>query len=104
MALVLALLTALLFVGSILAHELAHAALNVIPGFPLDGGGLLLSLVWRIAGSSIRAIRVAARVGQGMALLIVFGGLAAVVARGEPFGLGLWPVLVGAMLYQGASA
>ena len=186
MALVLALLTALLFVGSILAHELAHAAafrargievrgitlymfggltaaksearrpwdeflvtvvgplttaalgfiflglhvlgmttmsrawramfgylallnlamalFNVIPGFPLDGGRLLLSLVWRITGSRIRAIRVAARVGQGMALLIVVGGLAAVVARGEPFGLGLWPVLVGAMLYQGASA
>jgi Zn-dependent protease/CBS domain-containing protein len=57
---------------------------NLIPGFPLDGGGVLRSIVWRITHSMRRATLIAANVGRFIAyLFIVFG---------------VWQILVGNLL------
>jgi len=52
------------------------AAFNLLPGFPLDGGRLLRSAVWRFTGNLRRATRVAALGGTMVALALI--------------GLGIW--------------
>jgi Zn-dependent protease len=48
---------------------------NLIPGFPLDGGRVLRSIVWKISGSQATATRVATVVGQIIAYLIILLGI-----------------------------
>jgi Zn-dependent protease/CBS domain-containing protein len=48
---------------------------NLIPGFPLDGGRVLHSIIWKITGNMRQATRAAAIVGQVIAYLFIFGGI-----------------------------
>jgi Zn-dependent protease/predicted transcriptional regulator len=74
---------------------------NLLPGFPLDGGRLLRSVVWRATGSLARATRIAARSGQGMAAVIIGVGVFFFVRDQNP--LALWPALIGWFLFRAAS-
>src|SRR5207237_118712 len=47
---------------------------NLLPGFPLDGGRVLRSIIWKITGSAQKATRVATFVGQVLAYLIILWG------------------------------
>ncbi len=75
---------------------------NLLPGFPLDGGRLLRSTLWRATGSLSRATRIAARVGQVIAGLLIASAVLVFVQR-QDF-LALWPALIGSILFRGASA
>jgi Zn-dependent protease len=48
---------------------------NLVPGFPLDGGRVLHSLVWRLSGNLRQATRVAALTGQVIAYLFILFGI-----------------------------
>jgi len=76
---------------------------NLLPGFPLDGGRLLRSALWRVTRSLERATRIAARVGQVVALLIIAGGVGLGLRDGNLLD-GLWPALVGWFLFRAAGA
>jgi Zn-dependent protease/predicted transcriptional regulator len=54
--------------------NLLVGAFNLLPGFPLDGGRVLHSILWAVSGDSSRSRRWAARSGQ------VIGGLIAAAA------------------------
>jgi len=48
---------------------------NLVPAFPLDGGRVARSVVWRVTGDKRRATLVAARMGQAFSLILGGFGL-----------------------------
>lgn len=48
---------------------------NLIPGFPLDGGRILRSIMWKITGNVHTATNIATIVGQGFAYLFILYGI-----------------------------
>jgi Zn-dependent protease/CBS domain-containing protein len=76
------------------------AAFNMLPGYPLDGGRVFRSLVWARNRNQLRATRVAARTGEGVAYLLMAAG--AVVFFFAPIS-GIWFFLIGLFL-RNASA
>ncbi len=48
---------------------------NLIPGFPLDGGRVLRSIVWKLSGSLRTATRVTTLVGEVIAYLFILLGI-----------------------------
>jgi Zn-dependent protease/CBS domain-containing protein len=82
--------------------NLLLAGFNLVPGFPLDGGRLLRSAVWKATGSLRRATRLASLAGQGVGWLLVAGGVAFLLA-GNLAG-GIWFAFIGWFLVQAARA
>ncbi len=80
--------------------NLLLAAFNLVPGFPLDGGRLLRSAIWKATGSLARATRVASVAGQGVGWLLVAAGVAWLLA-GDLAG-GIWFAFIGWFLVQAA--
>ena len=82
------------------------AAFNLIPGFPLDGGRVFRSLLWRFTGDYSRSTRIATRVGQGIGYLFILGGISIIFLH--PFGLswfdGIWIAFIGWFLESAAAA
>src|SRR5271157_393225 len=75
---------------------------NLIPGFPLDGGRVLRSIIWGITKNADRSTRIAARVGQVVALLFILDGIWQFF-HGAGFG-GLWIAFIGWFLMDAAKA
>jgi Zn-dependent protease/predicted transcriptional regulator len=48
---------------------------NLVPGFPLDGGRVLHSIVWRLTGNLRQATRIASMIGQIIAYLFILLGI-----------------------------
>jgi Zn-dependent protease/CBS domain-containing protein len=78
------------------------AIFNLVPAYPLDGGKVLHSLIWRATGDRRRATRVAAAIGQSIALFMVVLGI--FTAFTVSFFSGLWFALIGWFLYQAGRA
>jgi CBS domain-containing protein len=84
------------------------AVFNLIPGFPLDGGRVFRSLLWRFTGSYRRSTRIATRVGQGVGYLFIAVGILIAFWFWRPLGLnwfnGLWLAFIGWFLENAASS
>ncbi len=89
--------------GLLARANLLLGVFNLLPGFPLDGGRLLRSAVWRATGNLDRATRIAARVGQGVAVAIMAVGVVELVRTSDLL-FGGWTVLIGSMLFRSAAA
>ena len=73
---------------------------NLIPGFPLDGGGVLMAIVWGISRNRHRAILIAANVGRIIAYLLILVGVYQIFTT-NLFN-GLWTAFIGWFLLDAA--
>jgi len=91
-------------VGAVVTYLIVVNALlgafNLIPGFPLDGGRVFRSIIWRATGSVRRATEIAASVGQLAGLGFVALGILGIF-EGDLLG-GLWTAAIGLFLQNAA--
>jgi Zn-dependent protease len=87
------------FLGSI---NLFLFAFNLVPAYPLDGGRLARSLIWRITGDRNRATRTAGRIGVGFAYVII--GVGVYLAATGDLADGVWLGILGWFISQSARA
>ena len=80
--------------------NVAVAVFNLIPGFPLDGGRVLRSIIWGVRRDRATATRIAARGGQVVAALFAIWA-AYRVFTGDTGGL--WMGLIAYFLYGAAT-
>lgn len=89
-------------VGLLAVVNLALGIFNLLPGFPLDGGRLLRSLVWRVTGDFAKGTRIAVTGGKLVAAGLAGIGLYVLAFFSSP--AGLWWVAIAWFLYQAAAA
>jgi Zn-dependent protease len=78
--------------------NLMLAFFNLLPGFPLDGGRILRSLIWTKTGDFKKATYYAARSGQIIAGFVIAGGIIQLFFTGS-FG-SIWLIIVGYFLFR----
>lgn len=82
------------------------AAFNMLPGFPLDGGRVMRSLIWRVTGSRHRATRASARLGQLLGAIMIIYGVGGLLTDAAIFSSGfspIWVALIGFLLVTQAA-
>ena len=88
--------------GYLAVTNLAIGIFNLLPGFPLDGGRVLRSLIWHRTGDLRKATRIVSISGQSIAVLIAGAGVYFLVTGA--FISGIWFILIAFFLYQLAQA
>jgi len=74
---------------------------NLLPGFPLDGGRVFRSIVWAKSKDLQKATRWASRMGQGIAWIMIGGGIYIALTISL---VGIWYVFIGLFLKQAAES
>jgi len=69
---------------------------NLLPAFPLDGGRVLRSILWRAKGNLQWATRLASRIGEGFGAAMMLMGIIAFISGN--FISGVWWFLIGTFL------
>lgn len=98
--------TIAMLLGSV---NLALGLFNLIPGFPLDGGRVLRSILWGITDDLRRSTRWASWVGQAIAWLMIAAGVAMVFGAtiplfGSGFINGVWLIFIGWFLSSASAS
>lgn len=73
---------------------------NLLPGFPMDGGRVLRSIIWKATGDVTRATLWATRVGSAMAVLLMGYGVYEILTGALISGI--WLVFIGMFIRNAA--
>ena len=73
---------------------------NLLPGFPLDGGRVLRSIIWKVTGNFKKSTHIASSVGQAFAYVFILLGIIGFFTGN--FFNGLWVVFIGWFLLSAA--
>ncbi len=79
------------------------AIFNLFPGYPLDGGRVLRSFLWKRGRDLNEATILTGRFGQFIAIALIAFGIFLVIFGGSVFN-GLWAAIVGFFLYDSAKS
>ncbi len=92
-------------VGFLAYINVALAAFNLLPGFPLDGGRVFRSIIWKISGNLMRATNIATTVGRIFGWVLIAGGVFLFFSYGVA-GLinGVWLAIIGIFLNSAAES
>ena len=90
----------LLSLSLLLPMNVLLLVFNLVPAFPLDGGRIARSIIWRITGDKTRGTRVSARLGQAFAVVLAGVGIWLLVSV-HTFS-GLWLLALAYLLGQSA--
>jgi Zn-dependent protease len=82
--------------------NVALAVFNLIPGAPLDGGRVLRAGLWWLLGDRHRAVRIASRSGQTLAVVLVALGVWSITRPGDTAWFGFWWIVIGMFIFQAA--
>ena len=82
--------------------NVALGLFNLVPGFPLDGGGVFRAIVWGFTHNMHRATLIAANVGRFIAYLFIIFGVWQII--GGHFIDGMWIAFIGWFLESAAVA
>ncbi len=93
---------AVALLGFLALWNTALLIFNLVPAFPLDGGRLARATIWGLTGDRTRATRVAGRIGEYFAYVLIGLGCF-IAAAGSPIH-GIYLAIVGWFLAQGARA
>ncbi len=87
--------------GYLALVNLVLGIFNLLPGFPMDGGRVLRSIIWGTTGSLIKATNIAARIGQFIGWGLILAGI--ILFWYSPI-MGLWIAFIGWFLNSAADA
>ncbi len=91
--------------GWLMQMNFVLAVFNLVPGFPLDGGRILRSILWRFTRDLQKATRVATRVGQVFAVVLIALGVFSLIdsfRRGHGSLSGIWLIMIGWFIHSAA--
>jgi Zn-dependent protease/CBS domain-containing protein len=77
------------------------AVFNLVPGFPLDGGRVLRSIIWWRTRHLLRATQIASNIGRVIGFIFIFGGVWLVFTGN--WSSGIWMGLMGWFLASTAA-
>ena len=89
-------------IGYLAVINLFLGAFNLIPGFPLDGGRILRSIIWGSTGNLAKATNIAGIIGQAFGWILV--GLGVFFIFTVSMFTGLWLAFIGWFLNSTADA
>lgn len=82
--------------------NLLLAIFNLIPGFPLDGGRALRSVIWKVTGNFRKATHIASSVGQTCGYVFILLGIIEFFTGN--FFYGLWTAFIGWFLLSASQS
>lgn len=89
------------YVGAVLGYlavvNFVTGLFNLIPGYPLDGGRVLRSILWGMKRNMLAATRIASRTGTVVAYLMMALGVLIFFTSGSLIG-GIWLIFIGFFL------